>query len=266
MDITAGSSPTGRAVRSRNRRGEGARLRADILAAATDLLDRGDERAVTLRAVARQAGIAAPSIYPHFPDRPAIMLAVVREAFGELSGRLRAAVDAAGDDPRQRLYADDDPRQQPYLGADDHRLRLDAVDDDPRQRLYAACHAYLDFAALHPERYRVMFGGVWNPVVTNGGAMSIVIADTSAFPGTGVLRILADILADCVAAGCSTSTDPFADAVALWLGLHGFAHQRVVTHTFPWPADLARRFVSPLSRMAPIRPRTFPNSMVTQVS
>ncbi|MEV0037063.1 TetR-like C-terminal domain-containing protein [Streptomyces sp. NPDC050804] len=143
---------------------------------------------------------------------------------------------------------------------------MDTAGDDPRQRLYAACHAYLDFAAIHPERYRVMFGGVWNPVVTNGGAKSIAIADTSAFPGAGVLRILADILADCVAAGCSTSTDPFADAVALWLGLHGFAHQRAVTHTFPWPADLVRRFVSPLSRMAPIRPRTFPNSMVTQVS
>ncbi|MGW6740141.1 TetR/AcrR family transcriptional regulator [Streptomyces sp. NPDC055025] len=257
MGITAGSSPTGRAVRPRNRRGEGARLRADILAAATDLLDRGDERAVTLRAVARKAGIAAPSIYPHFPDRPAIMLAVVREAFGELSGRLRAAADAAGGDSGQALDATgDDPRQ-----------RLDAGAHDHRQRLYAACHAYLDFAALHPERYRVMFGGVWNPVHTNGGAMAmaIAIADTPAFPGAGVPRILADILADCVAAGCSTSTDPFADAVALWLGLHGFAHQRAVTHTFPWPADLVRRFVSPLSRMAPIRPRTCPNSTVTQV-
>ncbi|MEV7679982.1 TetR/AcrR family transcriptional regulator [Streptomyces sp. NPDC088341] len=266
MGITAGSSPTGRAVRPRNRRGEGARLRADILAAATDLLDRGDERAVTLRAVARKAGIAARSIYPHFPDRPAIMLAVVREAFGELSGRLRAAADAAGDGPRQTLYATGDPRQQQDTVGDDLRQGLYLAADDHRQRLYAACHAYLDFAAVHPERYRVMFGGVWNPVLTNGGATAVAIADVPAFPGAGVLRILADILADCVAADCSTSTDPFADAVALWLALHGFAHQRAVTHTFPWPADLARRFVSPLSRMAPVRPRTFPNSTVTHVS
>ncbi|QXE35639.1 TetR/AcrR family transcriptional regulator [Streptomyces sp. GMY02] len=220
MGIAAGSSPDGRAARSPNRRGEGTRLRADILAAATDLLDHGDERAVTLRAVARRAGIATPSIYPHFPDRSAIVLAVVRAAFGELSGRLGAAVDAAGDDPRQRLYA--------------------------------VCHAYLDFAAAHPERYRAMSGDIRSPSVANG----VAIANDPACPGAGALRILAGILADCVAAGYSTSTDPFADAVALWLGLHGFAHQRAVTRTFPWPADLVRRFVSPLSHIGPVGPRT----------
>ncbi|MFE7125237.1 hypothetical protein [Streptomyces sp. NPDC057617] len=63
--------------------------------------------------------------------------------------------------------------------------------------------------------------------------------------------MLVGILADGVAAGYSTSTDPFADAVALWLGLHGFAHQRAVTSTLPWPADLVRRFVSPLSHIGP---------------
>ena len=53
-----------------------------------------DESAVTLRSVARQAGIAAPSIYRHFPDQPAIMLAVVQKAFTELNARLRVAMDA----------------------------------------------------------------------------------------------------------------------------------------------------------------------------
>src|SRR3954469_11049090 len=93
-------------TRARNRRGEGARLRADIVAAAVDLLDEtGDENAVTLRAVARKVGIAAPSIYRHFPDQPSIMLAVVRQAFGELEERLTAALANAGDDPRRRLFA-----------------------------------------------------------------------------------------------------------------------------------------------------------------
>ncbi|MFJ8072894.1 TetR/AcrR family transcriptional regulator [Streptomyces sp. NPDC096176] len=113
-------------LRSRNRRGEGDRRRADILAAATGLLDRGDQRAVTLRAVAGAAGIAAPSIHRHFPGRPAILLAVVREAFADLSGRLRTAVDDAGDDAEERLHA--------------------------------ACIACLDFADTHPERYRAVFG------------------------------------------------------------------------------------------------------------
>jgi AcrR family transcriptional regulator len=120
-------------VRSRSRRGEGRLLRAEILAAATELLDAGgDQRAVTLRAVARRVGIAAPSIYPHFPDRPAIVLAVVQQGFAELADRIRSAVATAGDDPHLRLLA--------------------------------ACRAYVGFAERHPERYRTMFGGVHGPV------------------------------------------------------------------------------------------------------
>lgn len=56
---------------ARNRRGEGALLRTEILTAATELIEAGgDERAVTLRAVARRAGIAAPSIYRTSPTSP----------------------------------------------------------------------------------------------------------------------------------------------------------------------------------------------------
>ncbi|MFI6084950.1 TetR/AcrR family transcriptional regulator [Streptomyces sp. NPDC051217] len=183
------------------------------MAAATDLLDRGNQRAVTLRAVARRAGITAPSIYPHFRDRSAIVLAVVREAFVELNARLRSAVDDAGADAEQRLYA--------------------------------ACLAHLDYAADHPERYRTMFG----ELPAGHGAASL---------GAGTLRILADTLAECVTAGRSTSTDPHADALALWLGLHGLAHQRAIAHAFPWPADLVRPFVASLSRLAPPGGRALP--------
>jgi AcrR family transcriptional regulator len=182
--------------RARNRRGEGGRLRTDILTAATGLLDRDGERAVTLRAVARAAGIATPSIYPHFPDQPAILLAVVRAAFAELACLLEAAA---------------------------------AADHDARQRLYSACHAYLDFAAAHPRRYRAMFA--------HG------LADLD------VLRPFADVLGDCAAAGYSTSTDPVADAVALWLGLHGLAHQSAVIHILPWSADLVPHVVIPLAHI-----------------
>ncbi|WP_329384381.1 TetR/AcrR family transcriptional regulator [Streptomyces sp. NBC_01716] len=197
------STPPAR-THARNRRGQGGNLRNDILAAATELLDHGDQRAVTLRAVARRAGITAPSIYPHFPDRSAIVLAVVREGFAELSGRLRSSVARAGDDPRERLYA--------------------------------ACRAYLDFAAAHPGRYRAMFA-------------ELPATDDPATLGAPAQRVLADALAECVTAGHSTSTAPRADALALWLGLHGFAHQRTIAHAFPWPPDLVRPFVASLSRI-----------------
>lgn len=186
--------------RLRNRRGQGGRLRTEILAAATELLDAsGDERAVTLRAVARRVGIAAPSIYPHFLDQRALVRAVVRQAFADLAGRFLAVSDS----------------------------------DDPRRRLSGLCSIYLEFARTHPARYRAMSDGDVDPAVL----------------GTEAMRILADSLTACVTAGHCTSDDPAADAFALWLGLHGLAHQRAVTHSFPWPADIAQRIAIPLSHL-----------------
>ncbi|MEU8632151.1 TetR/AcrR family transcriptional regulator [Amycolatopsis sp. NPDC048633] len=205
---------TGASTRTRNRRGEGGRLREEIVAAAVDLLDEsGDESAITLRSVARRAGIAAPSIYRHFPDQPAIMLAVVRRAFAELEAQLRADLDAAGDDPRERLFA--------------------------------CCHSYLRFAQEHPERYRSMFGGLWMPALHD----TSVTADDVATLGDACTRLLTETLDDCVTAGQVTTTDPHADAVALWLGLHGLAHQRAVTVAFPWPPDIADRIITALAHL-----------------
>jgi AcrR family transcriptional regulator len=210
MDDTTAAPPT----RARNRRGEGARLRADIVAAAVDLLDEtGDESAVTLRAVARKVGIAAPSIYRHFPDQPSIMLAVVRQAFAELEDRLTAGLAGAGADPRRRLFA---------LGA-----------------------AYLEFAESHPGRYRTMFGGLWMPDLTQ----TSMTEDDLVSLGDATMGLLVDVLGDCVAAGVSTSDDITADAVALWLGLHGLAHQRAVTVTYPWPSDIADRIITALAHL-----------------
>src|ERR687885_534264 len=55
--------------RTANPRGAGTRLRDELLDAATRLLDAGGRDAVlTLRGVAREAGGAAPRVYPHLPD------------------------------------------------------------------------------------------------------------------------------------------------------------------------------------------------------
>lgn len=206
--------PATTATRARNRRGEGTRLRDEIVDGAVALLDEtGDETSVTLRAVARKVGIAAPSIYRHFPDQPSVMLAVVQQAFDELDAELRRALDATGGDPRARLFA--------------------------------VCTGYLEFAQRHPGRYRTMFGGLWMPDLA---ASSVTEADLHAL-GQGVMQVLIEVLADCVAAGIATSTDPSADAVALWVGLHGLAHQQSVTVSFPWPPDIAERLVVALAHL-----------------
>ncbi|GAA2271373.1 hypothetical protein GCM10010145_54560 [Streptomyces ruber] len=199
IDVTPQDTPK-RAARVRNRRGEGGRLREDIVDAAAALLDEtGDERSITLRSVARRVGIAAPSIYPHFPDQPAIMLAVVRREFAALEAHLRAAAREAGDGPRARLYA--------------------------------LCRAYLAYAQDHPGRYRTMFGGLWMPTL---GDSSLTEEELTTL-GDGALRLLGDALADCVAAGQSSAADPQLDAVTLWVCLHGLAHQVAATRVFPGP-------------------------------
>lgn len=201
-------------TRVRNPRGKGARLRDEIVAAAVALLDEtGDDRALTLRSVARRAGIAAPSIYRHFPHRSAIVPAVVHDAFAQLDAQLLAAVRAAGDSPRDRLAA--------------------------------VCFGYLEFAHARPGRYRTMFGGGWVPDRDDGS----VSEDEMSVLGQSSLRLLAAALADCVAAGQARSTDPAVDAVALWLALHGLAHQRAVAPSFPWPAEIVDRLVSPLAHL-----------------
>ncbi|MFI5714596.1 TetR/AcrR family transcriptional regulator [Nocardia sp. NPDC051750] len=211
-----GEEKTATATRTRNRRGEGARLRDEIVVAAVELLDEtGEESAITLRSVARRAGIAAPSIYRHFPDQPAIMLAVVRNAFDELDEQLREALNAAADSPRERLRA--------------------------------LCDAYLEFARTRPGRYRAMFGGVWIPDLSKAS----VTENEMATLGEETLVLLIGAFEECVEAGCATSTDVPADTVALWLGLHGLAHQRMVSPSFPWPPDIADRVITTLAHLTP---------------
>lgn len=201
-------------VRARNPRGEGGRLRGEIIAAAIELLDESrDERAVTLRSVARRVGIAAPSIYPHFPDQPAIMFAVVQQELAALEAGLRSSAESAGDGPSQRLRA--------------------------------VCDAYLEFAGSHPERYRTMFGGLWVPDLSS----SSVTEEDMVTLGDSALQLFVEALGDCVAAGASSSTDVAADSVALWVGLHGLAHQRAVSPSFPWPNDIADRIINALAHL-----------------
>ncbi len=187
-------------VRERNRRGEGAKLRADILAAATELLERtGSEEAVTLRAVARQVGISAPSIYSHFPDREAIVDAIVDDAFRDFNAAIKDASDAA-------------------------------AEAGPLARLSAGCAAYLRFAAERPNRYQLLFG---RRDFVGYGEPRVPELRTESFD------LLIGSLQACVEAGISASADPGLAAAAIWVALHGFAILRPNTPGFDWPDTAA---------------------------
>jgi AcrR family transcriptional regulator len=94
------------APRRRNKRGEGEQLRADLVASASRLLETlASEESLSLRAVAREVGVAPPSVYLHFADKHELMRAVLSERFIELSELIDESAAAAGADPIAELRA-----------------------------------------------------------------------------------------------------------------------------------------------------------------
>src|SRR3954451_13278020 len=90
--------PVVEARRTPNARGRGDVLKAQIVEAAARMLDElADDQALSLRAVARAVSIAATSVYLHFPDRDALVLAVVQRANDQLVAGGDAAAAAAPD-------------------------------------------------------------------------------------------------------------------------------------------------------------------------
>src|ERR1700712_3029381 len=114
-------------ARTRNKRGQGDQLRADITAAARAVVEASSaESPLTLRGVAREAGITAPSIYAHFADAGVLADAVLAEGFAELDTAVATAIDA---------------------------------EVAPDARLLAAALAYVTFAWSHRGLYRFMVSG-----------------------------------------------------------------------------------------------------------
>ncbi|MFE9708306.1 TetR/AcrR family transcriptional regulator [Streptomyces sp. NPDC005930] len=96
-------------VRRPNARGQGERLRAEILAAVARLLDQkltDNPLPVSLREVAREVGIAAQSVYLHFSDKDELARAVAEDGFRRTVAAMAAAdaeAAAAGADAGERL-------------------------------------------------------------------------------------------------------------------------------------------------------------------
>jgi AcrR family transcriptional regulator len=143
--------------RRRARRGEGDRLRVEIVDAAGRLLaETGDAHAVTLRAVARVVGVTATSIYLHFPDRATLVRAVRRQCFAELVHAMDHAADAAGADPHARVRA--------------------------------RAHAYVRFGLEHSGRYRALFEPALQssaPADIGRSTVEGLVADVAAALGRG---------------------------------------------------------------------------------
>ncbi len=148
------------AHRQRNARGEGARLRAALIDAATELLlERGGPEGLSIRAITARAGVSPTALYLHFPGKEELLWAVCDAAFEELLGFLRAAEAAHAPDPRAQLRA---------MG-----------------------EAYLRFALQRPSLYKVAFEV---PVPLGGDASALPHDD----PGLQAFEALVRVAARCM--------------------------------------------------------------------
>ena len=71
-------------------------LRRALIAAALELVAESEAADVTLRAVARRAGVSSAAPYHHFPDKDALLAAVARDGFDALTEAQLGALRGSG--------------------------------------------------------------------------------------------------------------------------------------------------------------------------
>jgi AcrR family transcriptional regulator len=197
-------------VRARSARGQGAQLRDDLLDATLGLLGAtGDPEDVSIRAVAKAAGVSPTAVYQHFADRDALLAAACDRAFDRFATFL---LDAT----------------QPI--------------DDPFDRLAAAGSAYLRYADTEPGLYRVLFS---NPLHLGAHDKSGFPDDDSA--GSTAFGVLVDMVAACLGAGASAASDPVYLSFQVWTWLHGIVDLHITHPGMPWPP--AERMVGDIARV-----------------
>jgi len=121
------------------------RRRAALLAAAEALIAAHGVPALTLSAVGAAAGLARSSVYQYFDSTPALVAAVVEDAFSRTNQQLQAAVDPA---------ATPDARIDAYV-----RFVLQMATEPTNRAIHQLGHADLPtscrarLAELHREQY-----------------------------------------------------------------------------------------------------------------
>jgi AcrR family transcriptional regulator len=97
--------------------------RDNILACACDLYLAEGLDGFSMRKLAREVGVTAPALYRHYESREHVLADVVREAYGEFTGKLYRALEGA----------------------------------TPLERFFRAGEGYLEFALKHPRWYQILF-------------------------------------------------------------------------------------------------------------
>ena len=183
--------------RRRAPRGEGERLREEILAATERLLiSTGDAEAVSIRSVAEAVGVTPPSIYMHFSDKAELIFAVCERNFAAFDAILEEAGNSTG---------------------------------DPRESLRRRGLAYVRFGIEHPEQYRILFMSSTAALPKDWTPERLV--------GTLVFDHHVAAVQRCIDAGEIAAGDPVLIATGLWAVVHGITSLLVAKRTVGWPVD-----------------------------
>ena len=183
--------------RSRAPKGEGDRLRDDILDAAEGILVRvGNEEDVSIRAIAEAVGVTPPSIYRHFSDKENLLTQICERRFADLNAAFDDAVGSV---------------------------------TDPLERLHALGRAYGRFALEHPEQYRVL--------MMTTSARRKPLDDEGFVQGSTAFQYLVDAIIACEEAGfIAPELDALQVAVVMWSAIHGLVSLLITRPQFEWPA------------------------------
>lgn len=170
------------AVRTRAARGEGERLRVEVLDAAEELLvETGSTVGVSMRQIAKRVGVTPPSLYLHFDDKDELFYEVCLRRFGEFHEFMAAAVEGV---------------------------------EDPAERLVALGRAYVEYGIRHPRQYEVLFVDQKDIVFEGREGLEEL-------PGARAMQLLVDTITDGMDAGVFRETDPWLCALGLWAQTHG---------------------------------------------
>lgn len=195
----AGEAGERRVAKPRRRSAED--RRQQVVAAARQIVLREGFEALTMRRVARRAGVSAAALYLYYPDRLHLMAAVAEALFYGLLGAFRAALARAEADP------------------------------DPRARLRAVMTAYLDWGLSHPDEYRVIF---MTPIRGVAGHRPGEPGVPAAPSGQATFQALRAEVARLIALGVFREAEPQVVAEAIWAAGHGLVALLITKRDFPW--------------------------------
>ena len=103
-------------------------LKNALIKAGVEILAKEGVNGLTLRKVAKRAGVSHSAPYAHFKDRQSLIAAISTEGFRRLYDELDAAASAHADDPKEQLVE--------------------------------ATRVYMQFAMNHTDTFKIMFSGV----------------------------------------------------------------------------------------------------------